>query len=151
MILFASDHAGFPLKQALVGALRASGVAVDDLGCAGAEPSVDFPEFAARLAERIARGEAPRGVLVCGSGVGMSIVANRYRGVRAALCGDVKAAEMARRHNDANVLCLGGRVTPSPIANEIVRVFLATPFDGGRHERRVAMMDDDDIGGRRKP
>ncbi|MBI3073251.1 MAG: ribose 5-phosphate isomerase B [Deltaproteobacteria bacterium] len=140
-VVVASDHAGFALKAAIVAALQAKGEAVEDLGC-DSEASVDYPVFAARVAERVARGEAERGVLVCGSGIGMSIAANRFRGVRAALCGDGKAAELSRRHNDANVLCLGGRVTAPAVAESIVGVFLATPFEGGRHERRLKLIDD---------
>jgi ribose 5-phosphate isomerase B len=141
VIVVASDHAGFALKQALVAALRARGEAVDDLGC-DSEASVDYPVYAARVAVRVASGDAERGILVCASGIGMSIVANRFRGVRAALCGDTKAAEMSRRHNDANVLCLAGRVIAPDEADPILRVFLETPFDGGRHERRVKLIDD---------
>jgi ribose 5-phosphate isomerase B len=141
VIVVASDHAGFALKQALVAALRGRGESVEDLGC-DSEASVDYPVYAARVAERVSRGEAAHGVLVCGSGIGMSIVANRFRGVRAALCGDVRAAEMSRRHNDANVVCLAGRVVSPDDADAILRVFLATPFEGGRHERRVKLIDD---------
>ncbi len=140
-IVVASDHAGFALKQAVVAALRARGEAVVDLGC-DSEASVDYPVYAARVAERVSRGDAGRGVLVCGSGIGMSIVANRFRGVRAALCGDTKAAEMSRRHNDANVLCLAGRTAAPVDAEPIPPVFLTTPSAGGRHERRVKLIDE---------
>jgi len=139
-VLFASDHAGLELKRRLLEAARAGGVEAVDLGPLTAE-AVDYPRFAHDLARRIAAGEAERGVLVCGTGIGMAIAANRHRGVRAALCHDLFTAEMARRHNDANVLCLGGRTTDPDDAVRMLELFLATPFEGGRHERRVAAID----------
>jgi ribose 5-phosphate isomerase B len=140
-VLFASDHAGFELKRLLVEFVRERGVDAVDLGPASSE-AVDYPAFAHDLARRIAAGEAARGVLVCATGIGMAMVANRHRGVRAALCHDAFTAEMARRHNDANVLCLGGRTTGPGVAIQILDLFLSTPFDGGRHERRVAAIEE---------
>ena len=135
-ILIASDHAGFDLKQLLTAHARAGGHEVADLGPAGTD-SVDYPDYAHRLAGRLLAGEGEFGVLVCGTGIGMSITANRHRGVRAALCHDAFTAELARRHNDANVLCMGGRTTGPGVAVQMLDIFLATPFEGGRHQRRV--------------
>lgn len=135
-ILIASDHAGFDLKQLIVGYATNRGHVVVDLGPATAE-AVDYPDFAHALARRLLAGEGERGILICGTGIGMAMAANRHRGVRAALCHDAFTAEGARRHNDANVLCLGGRVTGAGVALQIVDAFLTTQFDGGRHERRV--------------
>jgi ribose 5-phosphate isomerase B len=139
-VLFASDHAGLELKRLLLLFVAERGVDAVDLGPAS-DQAVDYPDFAHDLARRIAAGEAARGVLVCATGIGMAMVANRHRGVRAALCHDAFTAEMARRHNDANVLCLGGRTTGPSVAIQILDLFLSTPFDGGRHERRVAAIE----------
>jgi len=139
-VLFASDHAGFELKRLLVEFVRERGVDAVDIG-PGSSEAVDYPAFAHDLARRIAAGEAARGVLLCATGIGMAMVANRHHGVRAALCHDAFTAEMARRHNDANVLCLGGRTTGPSVAIQILDLFLSTPFDGGRHERRVAAIE----------
>lgn len=136
MILIASDHAAFDLKQHLVVFLKEMHHEVDDLGVARIE-SVDYPDFAHRLAEGIERGDGVQGILICGTGLGMSMAANRHTGIRAALCHDAYTAAMARKHNDANVLCLGARVLGVGVAEQIVRVFLSTPFEGGRHQRRV--------------
>jgi ribose 5-phosphate isomerase B len=135
-VLIASDHAGFDLKQLIVEYVADRGHAVVDLGPSTAG-TADYPDFAHALARRLLAGEGERGILVCGTGIGMAMAANRHRGVRAALCHDAFTAEGARRHNDANVLCLGGRVTGTGVALQIVDAFLTTPFDGGRHERRV--------------
>jgi ribose 5-phosphate isomerase B len=140
MIVIASDHAGVDLKASLVDEARSAGHEVRDLGPADAA-SVDYPDFAHRVAAAVASGEAERGILICGTGLGMSMTANRHRGVRAALCHDAFTAEMARRHNDANVLCLGARVTGAGVAEQIVRIFLDTPFEGGRHQRRVGLIE----------
>ena len=136
MIVIASDHAGLPLKRHLVDYLRARDHQVRDLGVLE-DRSVDYPDLAHDLARRVASGEAVRGILICGTGLGMSMAANRHAGVRAALCHDAYTAEMARRHNDANVLCLGARVLGNGVAEQITTVFLDTPFEGGRHLRRV--------------
>ncbi|MEW6336495.1 MAG: ribose 5-phosphate isomerase B [Acidobacteriota bacterium] len=135
-ILIASDHAGFDLKQLVAEYAANRGHAVVDLGPSTSE-AVDYPEFAHALARRLLAGEGECGILICGTGIGMAMAANRHRGVRAALCHDAFTAEGARRHNDANVLCLGGRVTGAGVALQIVDAFLSTHFDGGRHERRV--------------
>ena len=136
MIVIASDHAGVELKARIVEILSQSGVEVRDLGPADAT-SVDYPDFAHRVAHAVSAGEAERGILICGTGIGMSMAANRHPGVRAALCHDAFTAEMARLHNDANVLCIGGRTTGIGVAEQIVQLFLDTPFEGGRHQRRV--------------
>ncbi len=140
MILIASDHAGFALKQHLASFLASLGHEVKDLGVE-AERSVDYPDFAHRLASAISAGEAERGILICGTGIGMSMAANRHPGVRAALCHDAYTAEMARRHNNANVLCMGGRTTGPAVAEQMTALFLATPFEGGRHQRRVGKIE----------
>jgi len=135
-IALASDHAGFQLKNHLVATLAAAGHDVVDLGTDSSE-SVDYPQYAAAAARLVADGEAETGVLVCGSGNGVAIVANKLSGIRAVNAHDVEEAEMCRRHNDANVVTLSGaRLTPDA-ADAIVATFLATDFDGGRHARRV--------------
>ncbi len=139
-ILIAADHAGFDLKELLAERARATGHEVTDLGPRSRD-SVDYPDFAHDLAGRLLAGEGDAGVLVCGTGIGMAMAANRHRGVRAALCHDAFTAEYARRHNHANVLCLGGRTTGPGVAAQILDVFLATPFEGGRHERRVEKIE----------
>jgi ribose 5-phosphate isomerase B len=135
-ILFASDHAGFDLKEQLLEWARESGHDAIDLGPAGKD-SVDYPDFGHALAQRLVAGDGERGVLICGTGIGMTMVANRHRGVRAALCHDAFTAEFARRHNNANVLCMGGRTTGPGVAVQMLDIFLATSFDGDRHVRRV--------------
>ncbi len=140
-IAVGADHAGFALKQVLVERLRSAGHDVVDLGTDSAE-SVDYPVFAHAVAARVAGGEVERGLLVCGTGLGMCMAANRHAGVRAADCVTVAMADMARRHNDSNVLCLGARLLDADEAWNILRAWLATPFEGARHERRVAQIDD---------
>lgn len=136
MIVIASDHGGVALKNFLVEKLRARKIDVEDLGTKGTE-SVDYPDFGRRVAERVAGGAAGRGILLCTSGVGMSMVANKFPGVRAALVHDVKGASMSREHNDANVLVLGGGVVEPALAEQILDAWLETPFAGGRHQRRL--------------
>lgn len=138
-IALGCDHGGFGLKQEILALLQQMGHAVDDRGCYS-EASVDYPDFAERVCMAIGTGQAERGILVCGTGIGMSMAANRHRHIRAALCLEPFSARMSREHNDANVLCLGGRVTGTGLALEIVRVWLATEFAGGRHLRRITMM-----------
>ncbi|MFL5345183.1 MAG: ribose 5-phosphate isomerase B [Hyalangium sp.] len=138
-IILASDHAGLELRQALVGLLQEKGVSFQDVGPTTSE-SVDYPDFAKKVARAVAAGEYTLGVLVCGTGIGMSIVANKYRGIRAALCSTEFEARMAREHNDANILCLGQRVLGAGVAKGILEAFLATPFAGGKHARRVQMI-----------
>jgi ribose 5-phosphate isomerase B len=139
-IALASDHAGFALKQRLAEVLREDGHEVEDLGTDSPD-SVDYPLFARPAAGRVADGAAERGVIVCGSGVGVCIVANKVPGVRAVNAHDPEEAEMARRHNDANVVTLSGARRSPEEAAAIVRAFLATSFDGGRHERRVHQIE----------
>jgi ribose 5-phosphate isomerase B len=140
-IALGADHGGFELKKELVEGLRDLKHVVDDLGAFSTDPS-DYPDVAHVAAQGVAQGTYERAILVCGTGVGMAIVANRYRGVRAANCVDVFSARYSRAHNDANVLTLGGRVLGVGLAWEIVNVWLATPFGGGdRHLRRVAKID----------
>ncbi len=140
LVALGCDHAGFPLKDEIRRYLEGQGAEVIDVGCPSAE-SVDYPVYGAAVARRIASGEAGRGVIICGSGVGMSMVANRFRGVRAVLANDAYTAGLSRRHNDANVLCLGARIVGPGLALEIVKTFMETPFEGGRHQRRVEMID----------
>ena len=135
-IAFAADHAGRALKDALAARAREAGHDVADLGTHGDE-SVDYPDFGERLARAVANGDAETGVLVCGTGIGISIAANRVPGVRAAVVHDEFTARMARLHNDANVLCLGARVVGPGVAEAALDTFLATEFEGGRHARRV--------------
>ena len=135
-IALAADHAGYSLKDALAQWLRDSGHEVTDLGTNGPE-SVDYPEFGARLADAVALGEAERGVVVCGSGVGISIAVNRNPAVRCALVTEPVSARLARDHNDANVIALGARIVGPELAKGCIEAFLATPFGGERHVRRV--------------
>lgn len=139
-VLLAADHAGFELKQDLAAHLADLGYDAMDLGTDSPD-SVDYPDYAHRLAEAIERGEVARGVLICGAGIGMSIVANRHPGVRAANCLDERMAALAREHNDANVLCLGSRLLDADQAKKILWTFLETPFGGGRHGRRVEKIE----------
>ena len=133
-----SDHGGFRLKAAIVTRLRQQGYEVEDMGTdSGA--SVDYPEFARAVCRAVAAGACDRGILVCGTGIGMSMVANREPAIRAALCHDAYTARMSREHNDANVLCLGERVLGEGVALDLVEIWLATPFAGGRHLRRIQM------------
>lgn len=135
-VAIAADHAGFELKSALREDLAAMGYTVLDLGTDNLE-SVDYPDYAVRVAEALEDGTAGKGVLVCGSGIGMSIAANRHKGIRAALCSDSEAAKLARQHNDANVLVLGARRIDEGEAKECLRIFFNTDFEAGRHARRV--------------
>lgn len=132
----ASDHAGFPLKKRLAGWLEEMGHDVTDIGPASTD-SVDYPDFAHGVCQAVVAGEADRGVLVCNSGIGMSMAANRHPGIRAALCLFPRMAWYARHHNDANVLVMGGGITAPFTAREVLEAFLAEGFDGGRHRRRV--------------
>ncbi len=137
-----ADHAGFVLKERLGARLSALGHQVQDFGT-HSEESCDYPDFAQRVARAVAGGEADAGLLICGTGIGMSITANRFRGVRAARCCSVADARLAREHNNANVLCLGGRVLEAALAEQILDAFLSAQFAGGRHARRVAKIDAD--------
>jgi ribose 5-phosphate isomerase B len=135
-IAVGADHAGYALKAALVDYLVGQGYDVQDFGTFS-EEAVDYPDFAEKVALAVARGEADRGLLVCGTGQGMTITANKVPGVRAALAHDVVSARLARQHNDANVLAMGGRLIAVPLAQEVLATFLATKFEGGRHQRRL--------------
>lgn len=140
IVAVAADHAGFPLKETLASVLRSDGYGVLDLGTNNSD-SVDYPEFGAAIARALLEGRAGRGVLICGTGIGVSIAANRHKGIRAAVCHNVETARLARAHNDANVLVLGGRIVDEDTARACLRTFLDTAFEGGRHERRVSMLD----------
>ncbi|HRW36632.1 MAG: ribose 5-phosphate isomerase B [Acidimicrobiales bacterium] len=135
-IAIGADHAGYDLKAHLVGVLRALDHTVVDVGTDGTD-SVDYPAFCAAVARAVARGDVARGIVLGGSGQGEQIAANKVAGVRAALCNDLYTARMAREHNDANVLSMGGRIVAPGLAEEIVVCFLQTPYQGGRHQRRV--------------
>lgn len=138
-VAIASDHAGVELKSMLKKELDQAGYGILDLGTEGPQ-SVDYPDFADKLARAIRDGQAGRGVLVCGSGIGISIAANRHPEVRAALVHDALGARMSRQHNDANVICFGGRMIGPDVARDCLKVFLATSFEGGRHAARVAKL-----------
>jgi RpiB/LacA/LacB family sugar-phosphate isomerase len=133
-----SDHAGFELKEQVKRYLAELGYEPEDFGTAGPQ-SVDYPDYAAEVAGRVSRGERDRGILVCGTGIGMSIAANKFKGVRAALATDEHLAELSRQHNDANVLALGGRTTSPELARKIVKTWLETKLEGGgRHSQRIS-------------
>jgi ribose 5-phosphate isomerase B len=138
-IAIGADHAGFSLKEGLREALAKKGLEVVDFGTASSE-STDYPDYAEKVANAVASGEADRGILVCSTGVGMSIAANKVHGVRAALAYNTEEVGLTRAHNNANVLAFGAKYTSLEQAGEMVDVFLETPFDGGRHERRVNKM-----------
>ena len=140
-IAIASDHGGFELKQHIMPLLTELGHEYTDFGCFDTA-SMDYPDVAFPAAEAVAGGEYDRGILICGTGIGVSICANKVAGVRCALCGDVLSAKLTRQHNDSNVLAMGGRIIGVETAKAIVTVWLATPFLGGRHERRVAKIAD---------
>lgn len=135
-IAMGADHAGYQLKNHLAVELKNAGYEVDDLGTNSGD-SVDYPDFAAAVGRRVASGEADLGVLVCGSGIGVAIAANKIKGVRAATCNELYSATMARAHNNANVLTIGARIVGEGLAEEIVHAFMGTNFEGGRHGRRV--------------
>lgn len=136
MIAIGSDHGGLELKEAIVKALASRGLDVDDYGTDNGE-SVDYPDFAEKVAGAVSRGEIKQGILVCGTGIGMSIVANKFPGVRAALATDEFMAQMAKEHNDANILVLGGRVLAEEKAVKMVNTWLDSSYEGGRHQRRL--------------
>jgi ribose 5-phosphate isomerase B len=135
-VAIGSDHAGVELKELLAKLLDSMGIEHMDEGT-NTPDSVDYPDFGEKVSLDVASGKVDKGILICGTGIGMSIVANKIKGIRAALCSDTFSARMSRLHNDANVLVLGGRVTGSALAEEITRVWLETPFDGGRHAKRL--------------
>jgi ribose 5-phosphate isomerase B len=141
VVAIGCDHAGHGLKREIVKLLQELKVPVQDLGCASAEESVHYPIYGKKVVEALLALPRGRGILICGTGLGMSIMANRFPGIRAALCHDLYTAMMSRRHNDANLLVMGGRVIGVDLGKEIVRVWLATPFEGGRHQERLDLLE----------
>ncbi len=135
MIIIGSDHGGYQMKEAVKLFLKEEGIEFDDVGTYSDE-SCDYPDIAKNVALKVAKS-GQKGILICGSGIGMSISANKVNGVRCALCHDAYTAEYARRHNDANIIAFGGRTTGLEIAKQMVKIFLSTDFDGGRHKRRI--------------
>lgn len=135
-VAIGSDHAGVGLKEELICLLKEMGIDCKDMGTNG-PASVDYPDFGERVADAVLRGEVDRGILICGTGIGMSIVANKFAGIRASLCNDLFSAKMSRLHNDANILVIGGRIVGAGLAREITKTWLETPFDGGRHSDRL--------------
>jgi len=139
-LVIGSDHAAYDLKEKIKAFLVEQSIDVEDVGCFS-ENSVDYPDYGVKVASLVSSGKFSRGILLCGTGIGMSMVANKFSHVRAALCSDLFSAIMSRRHNDSNILVLGARVIGDALALEIVRVWLETPFEGGRHLRRLAKFD----------
>ncbi|MBQ8825157.1 MAG: ribose 5-phosphate isomerase B [Ruminococcus sp.] len=134
------DHAGYALKLEVIAFLKEKGINVTDLGCDGSR--ADYPEIAKAVGKAVSANKGDLGILICGTGIGMSIAANKVRGVRAALCADYFSAKYTRLHNDANVMCMGARTLGAGLALELVSVFIDTPFEGGRHANRVAMIQE---------
>lgn len=139
-IIIGCDHAAYRLKEIIKSAMADQGIEVVDAGT-HSEVSMDYPETGKIVAEKVSSGEFEHGILICGTGLGMSMVANKYPHVRAALCNDLFSAAMSRRHNNANILVMGGRVIGDILALEILKTWLGTPFEGGRHQRRLDMFD----------
>jgi ribose 5-phosphate isomerase B len=139
-IALACDHGGFELKEELKTFLKSLGVEPIDLGTFN-EDSVDYPDFGTLVAEKVSRGELEKGILICGTGIGMSMVANKFPRIRAAVANDLYSSRCSREHNDANILIIGGRIVGKELAKEIVRVWLETPFAGGRHKRRLEKIE----------
>ena len=135
-VAVASDHGGINIKNEIISLLKELGMEYEDFGCE-CETSVDYPDYALPVAEKVAKGEFDRGILICGTGIGMSIAANKVKGIRCALCHDVFSAKATREHNDTNVLAMGERVIGPGLAREIAKTWLTTEFTGGRHERRI--------------
>lgn len=140
-IALGCDHGGLEIKNAIIEDLKAKGIAYTDFGTHSAE-SVDYPVYAKKVCTAVQSGEHTLGILCCGTGIGMSMTANKQKGIRAAVLSDEFCAEMTRRHNNANVLCLGGRVIDCAKAVKLADIFVNTPFDGGRHEKRVSMIEE---------
>lgn len=138
-IAIGCDHGGYDLKNLIVSYLQDKGFEVSDLGTFS-EESVDYPDFSNKVCQCVRSGECERGILICGTGIGMSIAANRYSDIRAALCHEAFTARMSREHNNANILCLGARVIGTEVALDIVRVWINTEFAGGRHQRRLDLL-----------
>lgn len=140
MIAIGCDHAGFDLKKDVIKFLKEKGIEAVDLGCNG--ESVDYPEIAKKVCEKVTDGSCEKGILICGTGIGMSIAANKVKGIRAAVCSEYFSAKYTRLHNDANVLCMGARTIGPGLALELVDIFITTEFEGGRHQRRVDLITD---------
>ena len=140
-IIIGSDHGGFEMKEFIKGELEKRGVEIEDAGTNSSD-SVDYPVYAGRVAKAVASGAIEKGILVCGTGLGVSMTANRFKGVRAALCTSVEMARLSREHNNANILVLGGRTTSTKDALAILDTWLTTDFEGGRHERRINLIDE---------
>jgi len=140
-IAIACDHGGYYLKQEIIKHLTEKGYSYVDYGT-DSDASVDYPIYAKKVCTAIQSGESELGILICGTGIGMSIAANKHKGIRAACCTDTFSARFTRMHNDANVLCLGARVLGAGLALDLVDLYLTTPFEGGRHSKRVAMLED---------
>jgi len=136
LIAIASDHGGFSLKVDIVSFLKELGYEVNDMGPKN-QNSVDYPDYGIRIAQAVTKNTDSRGIVICGTGIGMSIVVNRFPGIRGTLCSDLYTAKLCREHNDSNILIMGGRVVGHGLAREIVKVWLSTPFDGGRHQKRL--------------
>lgn len=141
MLAIGADHGGYYLKEEIMKHLEKRGVSFKDFGSFSDE-AIDYPTIAAPVAKAVSEGEYERAILVCGTGIGMSIAANKFKGIRAAVCGDTFSARFTRLHNDANILCLGARVTGGGLALDIVDLFLDTPFEGGKHLRRINLIKD---------
>lgn len=141
MIAIGSDHAGFQLKQEIINYLESKGLVYKDFGTYSCD-STDYPEYGEKVGKSVAAGECEKGILVCGTGVGISIAANKVKGVRCAACSETFSAEMSRLHNDANVIAVGARVVGVGLALKIIETFLSTAFEGGRHARRVEKIMD---------
>jgi len=139
-IIIGCDHAAYPLKEKVKDYLAGKGIDVEDVGT-NSEESVDYPDVGKKVASMVSNGNFKRGILMCGTGIGMSMVANKFPHIRAALCTEPFSAEMSRRHNNSNILVMGGRMLGETLALEIVRVWLETPFDGGRHQTRLNQFD----------
>lgn len=141
MIAIGCDHGGYTLKQAVMKYLEENGVEYKDFGTYTSE-SCDYPVFADKVCDAVTSGECEKGILVCGTGIGMSMAANKHKGIRAAVCTDAFSTEFTRRHNDANIMCMGERTLGPGLALKLVEIFLNTPFEGGKHLRRISMFND---------
>lgn len=136
MIAIGCDHGGYDLKEAVKAYLESKEIEVKDFGCYSTD-SVDYAPIAAKVAKTVASGEAERGILICSTGLGICMAANKVKGIRAAVCSDTYSVEMTRRHNNANILCMGGKIVEVPMAEKLIDIFLSTEFEGGRHQRRI--------------
>ena len=141
IIAIGCDHAGYGLKREILTLLHELKVPYVDLGCASPDESVHYPVYGKKVVDAVLARPRGRGILICGTGIGMSIMANRFPGIRAALCHDMFSAMMSRRHNDANLLVMGGRIIGADLGKEIVRTWLTTPFEGGRHQERLDLLE----------